>query len=821
MDRSFSLFLILGIILFLILTNIHGKDLDVFFDGKTGQIEVGGKYAGVEFHHSHPLPSRISFYYPVANSLDLSTDYWKRDESMPFSLSIEHGGKIDSIGYYGFVYRYTPYSITFQESFTDYDINLIYDFCDDVPVIAYSIILRNITENSQEFKIHTGTKIVLRTCQTYTFKVPTSSDYAEDTGLFTAHFDYTDTDSAIVFISNAGEKPQQFMQFLPDEKGIYSTQFSYLKILKPKEEIKIIQLIGACAKSDEDKIVRKFLSDWNTSVSKYKDQIENYALLNSPIMVGDSIIDQTARWSKAVLGSNIHYLDGKFVPMPCPAEYNFFFTHDALLTNLGAVYFDLERVKNDLLYLKSLTQPDSILPHAYYWKDDRFMTEYCGSDNWNHFWFIILANSYLKHSGDIKTIELIYPIIHKSINLVMRNKLDDDLLYGTQPDWWDIGHVFGARSYITLLMIKALQDYAAISQQLNHTENILPSLNLAHRMRSRLVDYLWNDEKSYLMNMLDTVQVDNHYYAGSLVAAAFDILDRKRETRLLETAREQLLDENLGIRNAMPADFHKLVDVYKFKGTEMGEPYIYANGGIWPQGTIWYGLGLLNTGRVNEAKDVLTKYLTLEGIKNSPNGQPSFYEYRMADANSPDYGKIDKPTFLWAGGWYLYTLYQLMGVRENPWNICFDANIPEDFTNVNYPMTVFGEKTDVKIVGKGQFFKSIQVDGQPVNSAILKSPSNSILLERGKPEQPYLAKVDCILNNVIYSSMDKNLRIDIKGVKNQSAKITIVSPQKIKHIILNDNQSIKEYSEAWEENSYRLIFKIVLPEVKTEIACQF
>ncbi|MEJ2538330.1 MAG: hypothetical protein P8048_14980, partial [Calditrichia bacterium] len=297
----------------------------------------------------------------------------------------------------------------------------------------------------------------------------------------------------------------------------------------------------------------------------------------------------------------------------------------------------------------------------------------------------------------------------------------------------------------------------------------------------------------YLMNMLDTVQVDNHYYAGSLVAAAFDILDRKRETRLLETAREQLLDENLGIRNAMPADFHKLVDVYKFKGTEMGEPYIYANGGIWPQGTIWYGLGLLNTGRVNEAKDVLTKYLTLEGIKNSPNGQPSFYEYRMADANSPDYGKIDKPTFLWAGGWYLY----------------------------NYPMTVFGEKTDVKIVGKGQFFKLIQVDGQPVNSAILKSPSNSILLERGKPEQPYLAKVDCILNNVIYSSMDKNLLIDIKGVKGQSAKITIVSPKKIKHIILNDNQSIKEYSEVWEENAYRLFSTIILTDIKNTVTYQF
>ncbi|MEJ2535743.1 MAG: hypothetical protein P8048_01570, partial [Calditrichia bacterium] len=339
MNRSISLRISVGILLFSCFSLIFGKDLDVFFDGKTGQIEVGGKYAGLEFHHSRPLPSRISFYYPLANSLDLSTDYWKRDESMPFSLSIEHGGKIDSIGYNGFVYRYTPYSIIFQESFTDYDINLSYDFCDDVPVIAYSIILSNISENSQEFKIHTGTKIVLRTCQTYTFKVPISSNYAEDTGLFTAHFDYTDTDSAIVFISNAGERPNKFLQSIPDAGEVSTAQFAYSKVLKPKEEIKIIQLIGSCAKNDEDNIVSKFLSNWNTSVSKYKDQVENYALLNSPIMVGDSIIEQTASWSKAVLASNIHYLNNKFVPMPCPAEYNFFFTHDALLTNLGAVYF--------------------------------------------------------------------------------------------------------------------------------------------------------------------------------------------------------------------------------------------------------------------------------------------------------------------------------------------------------------------------------------------------------------------------------------------------------------------------------------------------
>jgi hypothetical protein len=50
----------------------------VAFHGGYGSIEVGGPYAGFESHHSRPLPSRISFYAPVANSMDLSTDYWRR-----------------------------------------------------------------------------------------------------------------------------------------------------------------------------------------------------------------------------------------------------------------------------------------------------------------------------------------------------------------------------------------------------------------------------------------------------------------------------------------------------------------------------------------------------------------------------------------------------------------------------------------------------------------------------------------------------------------------------------------------------------------------
>jgi hypothetical protein len=75
----------------------HKIHLDVYFNGSYGQVEIGGKYIGVEFHQSRPLPSRISFYYPVANSIDYSTDYWERYKSFPFTIVIKSESKTSRI----------------------------------------------------------------------------------------------------------------------------------------------------------------------------------------------------------------------------------------------------------------------------------------------------------------------------------------------------------------------------------------------------------------------------------------------------------------------------------------------------------------------------------------------------------------------------------------------------------------------------------------------------------------------------------------------------------------------------------------------------
>ena len=90
-------------------------------------------------------------------------------------------------------------------------------------------------------------------------------------------------------------------------------------------------------------------------------------------------------------------------------------------------------------------------------------------------------------------------------------------------------------------------------------------------------------------------------------------------------------------------------------------------------------LALINNGLNKNAFDFIQKTMTLNGIINSPNGQPALYEYRISDKTNPAlYGKIDKPQFLWAGGWYFYTLYNLFGLKENEWNISFSPYIPQE-----------------------------------------------------------------------------------------------------------------------------------------------
>ncbi len=787
-------------------TRLFGTDsLAVKFDGKYGQVEVGGAYAGAEFHHSRPLPSRISFYYPVANSIDLSTSYWKRDESEPFKLLVNVDGRTDTVGTEPCEYSWTPYQARFVDRRPDYRIDIAYHFCDSIPFMVFEMTFTNEAKVSKAVRITSLLSTTLRTCQTYAWKDTAEVRYSDDGSVYTANFRYLDTDSATVLVVNAGS-------MTPSDRVVESTwketvnpvaRFDYSEKIPPSGKATIVQLIGSCKIPEASKMVVNARRRWKKDIINTERRISDYVYQDAVLRVPDKTLEQTAHWSKAELAADKHYIDGSVVPMPCPAEYNFFFTHDVLLTDLGAVFYDLQRVKQNLLFIRSLTRPDSILPHAYYWRDNGFKTEFAAPDNWNHLWFMILCGTYLKHSDDRATIRLMYPILKKSVEMTLSNVGPGGLAYSIRPDWWDIGDNNGARSYLTALMVRALREYCYVALSLDRDREFASScLSISDKLEKNLSNKLWNSKSGYLLNTMENGATDYHYYAGSLVAVDYDVLDKDKADSLMLTARKHLLDTNLGVRTAMPADFDTLTALYRFKSGEAGGTYTYLNGAVWTQTTAWYILGLIQLNHVDEAKMALQKYLSINGIEHSPNGQPSFYEYRYSDPSSPLYGKIDKPNFMWAGGWYLNTLYHLIGVRENEWNISLVPDVPSGFDSMDYDLTLAGKLFRVTWKGSGKYFKGIFIDGKPSNSAVLSRGGRSIIVERGTPASPYLESATCVVKQVTYSTRNDGMEIDVKGFQGQTSLLTLVSPFHVKRVRLGNRDVTSRISSASKGGVY-------------------
>ncbi|HSP86936.1 MAG TPA: amylo-alpha-1,6-glucosidase [Ignavibacteriaceae bacterium] len=803
-------------------TSLHIKSTK-----EVGQIEIGSPYIGIEIHKSFPMLNRISFYYPKANSIDISNDYWKRENFRIMSVGIKSGNSPKKIlGNEIYEVDQTPYSVSFSKQDDGSEIKITYEFCKNEPAMVVTYLFTNISKEEKDYEIFTKLETILRTSHTYNLKENAYTE-SENAGA-TLRINYQDieTGNTQIFILNAGIQPSSFTSSaninkkfssfddlwlntnttLPntlireEEKAKPIAAFIYNKKLKPNETIKIVQIIGSSLFSEGKEKTDYLLANYQKEIDEYEDFILNESLLKNPITTGDEEIDFTSQWSKAILTTNAHYLNGKIVPMPAQAEYNFYFTHDALLTDLAAVNFDLSRVKNDLQFIISLADTDKTIPHAYYWKDSTFKTEFAGTENWNHFWFTLVCTRYFRHSGDKEFLNQLYPFIEKSIQTALKNKGENDLMWSFRPDWWDIGNNFGPRAYMTILAIRALREFNFLSSLLEKENSKLQSYEeLANRINKNLIDSLWDDSLNYLISYFEDGTKDQHIYMGSLLASHFNLLDEDKDQKLLVTAKENLLDEKLGIYTLWPMDLHKLIDYMKFAGNEAGDPYYYANGGIWPHGNAWYALGLINNGFKEEAYSFVKNIMTLEGIINSPNGQPALYEYRISDKTKPEfYGKIDKPQFLWAGGWYFYTLYNLFGLRENEWNILFDPYIPEELDKINLTVTIKGIPVDVNISGKGKELSSILFDEKEIPSAVV--PENiknlkKINLKLGKTLTPYISSANVLIHSPKYDKKTKTLEFDLESFEGHLVEIEIVSPFKNQKVFINGNEIKNGISE--------------------------
>ncbi len=827
---------------------VNQQDLAVSFDKKNAIIEIGSPFVGIEMHNSSPLLNRLSFYYPVANSIDLSEDYWTRDQWKIFGVGIKQDDQTPEwIGSESLPFELTPYSVRFFEKSEDKKSEINYQFCDDQPAMVVTLEIENISKKEINFEVFTKLPLVLKTCHTYTEKLPTDIKVDSVTGTLSANFNHLQTQYAQLFITNAGLKPDFIGTNFKDKKfselinwiasnSIISVSKNpskkipiafnlYSKKLRPGEKFKIVQIIGSCRKDEGQHITEYLIENYKKEVQSFEAEILKASCDDPIIQTGKNSIDHSVKWARAILAVNQHFIDDHILPMPCPAQYNFFFTHDVLLTDLAAVHFDIDRVKRDLLFIYEHANENDIIPHAYYWKDTTYVTEYAGIDNWNHFWFIILASSYLRHSDDVETLEQLFPVISTSLNTILKSKGEDHLMWSHQPDWWDIGKNIGPRAYMTILACRTLRDYVYLTSKLGkNIEQLTHYETLADKMQGALNDKLWDDELDYLINYLEDNTKDSHLYMGSILACHYDLLNESRKRQLVETVKKKLLDEKIGIYTVYPMDFHLLIDKWKFNGKEMGDPYYYINGGVWPHGNAWYAMALKSIGAFHEAFEFIDQTMTVEGIMNSPNGQPAMYEYRCSNpTNENSYGKIDKPQFMWAAGWYLYSLYQLLGIDENDWNIALNPVKIKSTKNVEFQTYHKGKLISVKIQGEGKHIREIYFDDTTMSTSVIPdelNDLNQIKITLGFPDSPYIYQTNSALYAPKFNEMDNQLYFELSAFRGHNNQTALISPYVPKTILI-DNKLISELEIIPVDNIYRIKFSFIHRDKPSKVAVMF
>ena len=318
--------------------------------------------------------------------------------------------------------------------------------------------------------------------------------------------------------------------------------------------------------------------------------------------------------------------------------------------------------------------------------------------------------------------------------------------------------------------------------------------NLANKMQQQLNVKLWDDNLKYFINYYEPGKIDEHYYIGSLLAAHYGLLNNTRLDELVSTAKEKLLDKKVGIYNAFPMDFKELSDYLNFVGNEAGDKFFYANGGIWPHGNAWFALALIADDKKDEAFTFIKNIMTIDGIMSGPNGQPAMYEVRNGNYTDPSlYGTVDKPQFLWAAGWYLYSLYHLFAINENEWNIQLDPYIPENQNQISLDLFNSGKLSKVTVQGKGNHIKKILYDGNELSTAVIPYDGkyDKIEVYAGIPDKPYLISTKSVLKSCQYNSDAKILSIDLKSFPGNKDEVIIESPTGISKVSI-DNKPITE-----------------------------
>ena len=731
------------------------------------QIEVGSQYAGLAFHAGSALPSRMSFFYPVANSIDNSTNYWTRHTSRLINIQLACKNNSRTVGYEPHLAEYTPYCFRAKRCYDDYEIHYEYSFGNSLPVVTLAITLTNTSSVADEYALDIAPELAMHCCHSYDRFQPEYLSSAEHSLI--AHYPhkielgncalfFVDCSSSASYIDTSESAPTLHYQFA----------------LGARQAITLVLAIGCCRHEDTTSITQRVFTNWRSDTVQNATRVADYISNNGSLRTRCPALNETAAWAKAVHASLLHYFNGRVLAMPCPAEYNFFFTHDFLVHGLGWGFLDINYLKNGYQFLISLNNGDDVLSHACYWKDSDYFSEPCPPTDWNNLWLIISIASYYKHSGDDETVLKLLPTMLTGLGRMLEH-CHNGLMYAYFPDWWDFGTNYGPRSYMSILTYRAIQSILFLALRLDLPLEVEKLHMTAEQIYRALNKDLWSTDQDYLLNRLSNGELDKHYYSGALLAPYFGLLSSARADKLLDSARNNALDSNCGVRNVSPADFSALEAEYGFKPGEQGADGYYINGGVWSQCNAWYALSLISQNRVEEAYEIVVKHLTLDGIKSSLGGQPSFYEARITAPDS-NYGAIDKPTFLWHSGWFMLTLYELLGIHENAWNIELRSSTVSSLAESTAVIFNNGKECSISFAGTGEYFKTITVDGALAHSAILPRSAECVLLERGTPQSPYLANAACIINKVVWEKNARQLTVHSNQVSGKPTSFELVVP---------------------------------------------
>ncbi|MBU4444584.1 hypothetical protein KJ656_05815, partial [bacterium] len=190
--------------------------------------------------------------------------------------------------------------------------------------------------------------------------------------------------------------------------------------------------------------------------------------------------------------------------------------------------------------------------------------------------------------------------------------------------------------------------------------------------------------------------------------------------------------------------------------------------------------------------------------------------------NSDVYGKIDKPNFLWAAGWYLYSLYHLYGIEENTWNVSMKPFLPEDQETCEFDLALNGKKHRISISGHGDYLQSVRNNGDECASVVfVKNNDNSnYQFSCGLPEYPYLESTESIVLSCDYDRWNQHLFMSLKAFPGHRNKISIISPVKPASIRFN-NQVVEDYELENIDDIYRIRMNVIHDQAESELRVSF